>query len=71
MLLFTSHGDVNNYIMEENLKSEVNEIMVKVLLENIPITNLFNQYSDEATDTAVDLMGECYEFLVYKYNFIS
>jgi hypothetical protein len=57
--------------MEENIKSEVNEIMVKVLLENIPITNLFNQYSDEATDIAVDLMGECYEFLVYKYNFIS
>jgi hypothetical protein len=57
--------------MEENLKSEINEIMVKVLLENIPITNLFNLYSDEATDTAVDMMCECYEFLTYKYDFIS
>lgn len=71
MLLFTSHGDVNNYIMEQNLKSEVNEIMVKVLLENIPITNLFDLYSEEAIDTAVDMMCECYEFLVDKYNFIS
>jgi hypothetical protein len=57
--------------MEQNLKSEVNEIMVKVLLENIPITNLFDLYSEEAIDTAVDMMCECYEFLVDKYNFIS
>jgi len=69
--LFINHGDVNNYIMEQNLKSEVNEIMVKVLLENIPITNLFDLYSEEAIDTAVDMMCECYEFLVDKYNFMS
>jgi len=71
VLLFINHGDVNNYIMEQNLKSEVNEIMVKVLLENIPITNLFDLYSEEAIDTAVDMMCECYEFLVDKYNFMS
>jgi hypothetical protein len=57
--------------MSPEVKGELNEILVKVLLLNEPITEMFGRYSEEATDEAVDALGECYEMVVKKYKFLE